>query len=62
MSELHVDTPYPIVYAQTVDKKYCPKVILTLQDSVAGMVKFFLPRRYGMILSPADMTAINEKV
>jgi hypothetical protein len=26
------------------------------------MVKFFLPRRYGMILSPADMTAINEKV
>jgi hypothetical protein len=41
MSELQVDTPYPIMYAQTVETKYRPTVILTLQDSVAGMIKVF---------------------
>jgi hypothetical protein len=61
MSELQVDTPYPIVYAQTVDTRYGPTVILTLQYSAAGMVKVFLPRRYGMLFTPADMNAINEK-
>jgi hypothetical protein len=61
MSELQVDTPYPILYAQTVDTKYGPTVILTLQDSAAGMIKVFLPRRYGMMFTQAHMTAINEK-
>jgi hypothetical protein len=61
MSELQVDASYPIVYAQTVETKYGPTVILTLQDSAAGMIKVFLPRRYGMIFTQADMTAINEK-
>jgi hypothetical protein len=60
MSELQVDTPLPIVYAQTVKTKYGPTVILTLQDSAAGMIKVFLPRHYGMMLRRADMTAINE--
>jgi hypothetical protein len=49
------------MYAQTVETKYGPIFILTLQDSAAGMVKVFLPRRYGMMFIPADMTAINEK-
>jgi hypothetical protein len=49
MSELQVDTPYPIVYAQTVDTKYGPTVILKLQDSAAGMVKLFLPSRYASL-------------
>jgi hypothetical protein len=30
VSELQVDTPYPIVYAQSVGTKYVPTVILTL--------------------------------
>jgi hypothetical protein len=31
VSELQVDMPYPIVYAQTVETKYAPTVILTIQ-------------------------------
>jgi hypothetical protein len=41
VSELQVDAPYPIVYAkQNMETKYGPNVILTLQDSIAGMMKF----------------------
>jgi hypothetical protein len=61
VSELQVDTPYPILYAQTVDTKYGPTVILRLQDSAAGIVEVFLPRRYAVLFSQADMNAINEK-
>jgi hypothetical protein len=60
VSELQVDTPYSIVYAHTVETKYGPTVILTIQDPAAGMSKLFLPRHYGMF-TPADINAINEK-
>jgi hypothetical protein len=60
-SELKLDAPYPIVSAQTVKMKYGPTVILTLQDSIAVLIKVFLPRRYGMMFLQEDMTAINEK-
>jgi hypothetical protein len=52
VSELQVDTPYPIVYTQTVETKY---------GSATGMIKVFLPIRYGMMFKRADMNAINEK-
>jgi hypothetical protein len=61
VSELQVDTPSSIVYAQTVETKYGPTVILTLQESAAGMIKVFLPRRYGMMFITADINEINEK-
>jgi hypothetical protein len=61
VSELQVDAPYPIVYAQTVETKYGPTVILTLLDSIAGMIKVFLPRRYCMMFIQDDMAAINDK-
>jgi hypothetical protein len=60
MSDLQVDTPYPKVYAQTVETKYGPTVILRLHDPSAGMIKVFLPRRYGMLFIQAEITAINE--
>jgi DNA-binding NarL/FixJ family response regulator len=55
-----MDTPYLIVYAQTVETKYGTNVILTLQDSAAGMIKVFLTRQYGIIFTDAVMNAINE--
>jgi hypothetical protein len=61
VSVLQVDAPYPIVYAQTVEIKYGPTVILTLLDPIAGMIKVFLPRRYGMMFTREDMAAINDK-
>jgi hypothetical protein len=41
VSVLQLDPPYLIVYAQTVETKHGPTVILTLQDSSAGMIKEF---------------------
>jgi hypothetical protein len=61
VSELQLDAPYPIVYAHTVETKYGPTVILTLQDSIVGMIKVFLPRRYGIMFIQDDMAATNEK-
>jgi hypothetical protein len=58
VSELQLETPYPIVYAQTVEKSIGP---LTLQDSDAIMFKVFLPRRYGLKYIRADMNAIKLK-
>jgi hypothetical protein len=62
VSEFQVVTPYPIMYAQIVETKYGPTVILKIHDFPAEIINVFLPRRYGMILAIEDMNTIDERV
>jgi hypothetical protein len=58
---MEVDRLCRVLYAKSIQTKFGPIVLLTLQDSTIQLVKVFLPRPYGIMFTRNNIHAINEK-
>ena len=61
LGSLEPDQQYPIVHAERINTRYGQSVLLTILDSPNTSVKFFLPRRYGDMVSDEELQVINSK-
>jgi hypothetical protein len=62
ISALKSDNAYPIERAEKLQTRFGEAILLTLQESPLSYVKVFLPRRYGVLFTEADLKSINEKI
>jgi len=61
ISELEVDTKYPIEHADRVTTRFGDTVLLSIRDTASDHIhKVFLPQRYGAEFKDEDLQAINE--
>jgi hypothetical protein len=61
VSSLTKDKPYLIEHVERVQTRYGEAILLTLRESPVSFVKLFLPKRYGVQFSEANITSINER-
>jgi len=61
LSSLEINKLYLIFRAKRITTKYRPTVLLSIRDSEANMVQFFLPKRYSVVISDNDVDKINSK-
>ena len=60
ISELEVDTKYPIEHADRVTTRF-GDTVLSIRDSASDRLhKVFLPQRYGAAFKNENLQAINE--
>jgi len=52
---------YHIVRAKRINTKFGSTFLLSIRDSEAKIVKIFLSKRYGDVVSDGDMNKINSK-
>jgi len=52
---------YPIIREKIKPTKYGLSVLLNLRIAETNIVQVFLPKRYGEVVSDADIDAINSK-
>jgi len=61
IGSLEINKLYPIVGVKRIATKYEPRILLSIRESEAKVVKIFLPRRYCAVISDDDMEKINSK-
>jgi len=61
LGTLEPDRAYPILHAERINTRYGQRVLVAIMDSPSSSVKFFLPRRYGDVVSDEDLEAINSQ-
>jgi hypothetical protein len=62
VSSLMKDKPYLIEHVEEIQTRYGEAVLLTLRESPLSFVKIFLPKRYGVLFTEANLVSINEGV
>jgi hypothetical protein len=60
-SSLPKNKPYLNEHIEKVQTRYGETILLTLRESALSRVKIFLPKRYGVQFTEANITSINEK-
>lgn len=58
ISNLHVDTRYPVLHADCVETNYGQSILLTIRENEDN-IKVFLPRRYSAVFPDEDFAVIN---
>ena len=62
ITALRIGTQYPVLQCDRVGTKYGDTVRLTLrEEDENNIVRVFLPRHYGSVMSEDDMAAINGR-
>ena len=61
ISSLDIGERYPILHVERLETKYGTSVRLTIRESTDNIIKVFLSRRYSMVFSEDDITAIIDK-
>ena len=62
ITDLRIGTRYPVLQCDRVGTKYGDTVRLTLrEEDENNIVRGFLPRHYGSVMSEDDMAAINGR-
>jgi len=69
ISSLKVEQSYPIVKAERVKTRYGETILLSnrdplnlsVQDLSPALLKVFLPKRYAVVFTGADISSINDE-
>ena len=59
ISNLDLDTCYPVLHAEPAETKYGLSILLTIRESEDTVVKVFLPLRYSVVFTEEDLADIN---
>ena len=61
LGSLETEHAYPIVHVERINTRYGQSFLVAMMNSPSSSVRFFLPRRYGDVVSDEDLNAINSQ-